>query len=210
MHKKSPDGSGFEGRRRSSDNRSSRDERRKREKDYHRNDSKQRKSEVESELEAFAKQHDPEALLERLKQKKMDQIKNSLLEKMAGKKNNIEENNTENPLAIKMEVGDDSNGDESDEGDDSPATSDETIEDIYPWYIGAPLQNQIHDAVFCADDEQLYRFDGRPQKQEEDDLYRSFPLKKRELVSEKVVESDFPIQTKKIPTNVSFGFCRSK
>ena len=50
----------------------------------------------------------------------------------------------------------------------------------------------------------IYRFDGRPQKQQEDDLFRSFPLKKRELFSEKVVELDFSAQLKKIPTNVSW------
>jgi len=199
-YKRSPDRSSFSSRRRNSSDRSSREGRKRRkEKDY-KNDKRQKKSEVESELEAFAKQHDPEALLEKLKQKKMDQIKNSLLEKRAVKMNNAEENNSETNPEIKIEV-DGLNEEEFDERDDSPATSDETIEDIYPWYIGAPLQNQIHDAVFYAEDEDLYRFDGRPQKQQEDDLFRSFPLKKRELFSEKVVELDFSAQLKKIPTN---------
>ena len=153
-YKRSPDRSSFSSRRRNSSDRSSREGRKRRkEKDY-KNDKRQKKSEVESELEAFAKQHDPEALLEKLKQKKMDQIKNSLLEKRAVKMNNAEENNSEKNPEIKIEV-DGLNEEEFDERDDSPATSDETIEDIYPWYIGAPLQNQIHDAVFYAEDEDL-------------------------------------------------------
>ncbi|KAE9555949.1 hypothetical protein FO519_000805 [Halicephalobus sp. NKZ332] len=169
-------------------------------------EKKPKKSEVESELEAFAKQHDPEALLEKLKQKRMDQIKNSLLEKRAGKMNSIVNEvisdssrlvEKDPTVEVKTEI---DSLDGFDGRDDSPATSDEVIEDNYPWYIGAPLQNQIHDTVFLADDDDLYNFDGRPQKQE-DDVYRSFPLKKRDLVPEKTTEADFNTQTKKILTN---------
>lgn len=173
---------------------------------------------IDLELQAFAQQHDCDALFEKLKESRLNKLRQSVDESKTEQQRLLMElakYSSDNSMG-EIRTGDEKENSESENVEltkitngqaleasniaetvdpDSPSTSFENIEDEYPWYFGAPIQSQIYFSVYDENAE-IEIYNGRPQKEVEDDgTIRTFPVKKRDFVEFNVKK------TKVVPSN---------